>query len=725
MYPLVFWLYIQCNLSRPDEDKYGFTENPGNRKYDSHEQFSYPTYYDSLYECKIIEEKYKLSFTTKFDEILTHYCNKESIEKLEQIYDCELLNFRNLIEFRLYNGGGDELLRPSSNSILKKVYELDYPKLGFSVRKLTDIELEKINKETRESINNEKLNRQNKADKSLNKLLKNTKKNKTKDLWYSRPYQQELIDYCSNDLLEYGRNYLKLATGGGKTYCVYNIINRLIDQLIDKQPIENIIIFTPRKKISTQNSKSAYRNIIKGKYKFHNCSTKKEFEPAKKNIIVACNNSRNKVVNIIKENNLKNIVVWFDEAHHTIEGWSKDNYDLGENEEYLLTDTTSIKYRQFTSASPDEELVKKNTIYFGKLHNPIKISELIAEKWLCSIKPFMFETMGDNINILDYMLDGFNQEYCNYGFSFHSNCNNALELFKLHRKKYEEGNTQIKPYILFDCERIEGFDKNSYKDYLQIENFETDDNKSMGYVVQMYSLGYDFPKIDFISFSDPKMSYADIVQCIGRGMRPDGKGPNGSNLDKYLTLLLPVLIGENKTEYDSLADVLKYLILDIEIPFHEIPTVSGGFGVGNSVNIDNNYIGEQSMRMKLMDLVNLKTVWIKDSITEHFKRNSITDQNMFNEYRTLRPDLNLPKTTPSKDFPEFKWRETYKGDCPYYEKEECIKRINELKDEYEDELETLDESDDKEEFLNNLDKKIPKRCLNKFYGGEANEFVIY
>ena len=44
---------------------------------------------------------------------------------------------------------------------------------------------------------------------------------------------------------------------------------------------------------------------------------------------------------------------------------------------------------------------------------------------------------------------------------------------------------------------------------------------------------------------------------------------------------------------------------------------------------------------------------------------------------------------------------------------------------HEDDLETLDESDDKEEFLNNLDKKIPNRCLNKFYGGEANEFLIY
>ena len=28
-------------------------------------------------------------------------------------------------------------------------------------------------------------------------------------------------------------------------------------------------------------------------------------------------------------------------------------------------------------------------------------------------------------------------------------------------------------------------------------------------------------------FSDPKMSYSDIIQCIGRGIRPDGLGNYG------------------------------------------------------------------------------------------------------------------------------------------------------------------------------------------------------
>ena len=39
------------------------------------------------------------------------------------------------------------------------------------------------------------------------------------------------------------------------------------------------------------------------------------------------------------------------------------------------------------------------------------------------------------------------------------------------------------------------------------------------YSVQMVGMGYDFNGVDFILFSDPKMSNQDILWCIGRGLR--------------------------------------------------------------------------------------------------------------------------------------------------------------------------------------------------------------
>ena len=94
---------------------------------------------------------------------------------------------------------------------------------------------------------------------------------------------------------------------------------------------------------------------------------------------------------------------------------------------------------------------------------------------------------------------------------------------------------------------------------------------SIGYVVAQYSMGYDFSKIDYICISDPKMSIQDIIQCIGRGIRPDELGENGQNRDKYLMISLPVYIDySEECKYDRIVEVLQYLLHDIEIPFEEI-----------------------------------------------------------------------------------------------------------------------------------------------------------
>ena len=49
-------------------------------------------------------------------------------------------------------------------------------------------------------------------------------------------------------------------------------------------------------------------------------------------------------------------------------------------------------------------------------------------------------------------------------------------------------------------------------------------------------MGWDFSELDFICFSDAKMSHKDIIQCIGRGTRPDKLELDGRNKYKKLDI---------------------------------------------------------------------------------------------------------------------------------------------------------------------------------------------
>ena len=74
-------------------------------------------------------------------------------------------------------------------------------------------------------------------------------------------------------------------------------------------------------------------------------------------IIIACLQSAQRLYEEFSQYHTHNTTVWFDEAHWGLDNWitSLDNY-----KKYWLSDT-HIKYRLFTSASPNEEIVKENT----------------------------------------------------------------------------------------------------------------------------------------------------------------------------------------------------------------------------------------------------------------------------------------------------------------------------------------------------------------------------
>jgi predicted helicase len=94
--------------------------------------------------------------------------------------------------------------------------------------------------------------------------------------------------------------------------------------------------------------------------------------------------------------------------------------------------------------------------------------------------------------------------------------------------------------------------------YNDIKTYESTIN-SIGYVVAQYSMGYDFKHLNFIHFGDPKLSLKDIIQSIGRGLRPDCLD-NGKNLLKELFISLPIFL-DNTGKYENIVEVIINILM--------------------------------------------------------------------------------------------------------------------------------------------------------------------
>ena len=549
----------------------------------------------------------------------------------------------------------------------------------------------------------------------LVKINRPPNKNSNDFVWSEREYQRTIIEYCIEQLFKSHKLYLELATGGGKSYIIYKVISHIKPDII--------IILSPRKNINKQNSEDKYLFILENRYSVFNCSENKSFESFKEECdkknkkIVIVATPREKVYDIIHKYNLSNIFVWFDEAHDTIENWvTKIDKKYTK---FFLENNTIIKNRIFTSASPNKKHIEHYTSIFGGLYSPIKVRQLIESQWLCPIKPYVFNLDKTNVSICNYTLENFVKFECKYGFSFHNCRLNASNLFIEHYKQYLNEHTKIKPFLLVGEEyKNSDLDEIILKyDYRNIDTYQKNEN-SVGYVVKRYNMGYDFNKIDYVIFNDPKMSHSDITQCIGRGLRPDGLGENVKNLNKNLLVMIPVFIKDDEESgFDRIIVVLKYLIHDIGYEFNKINIKFNSRD--NKRILGKKYDGNEDMEAILLDLLrsDKKSILKIKEFLNLLKTNNIHDREK--SYNTLinnRPELNLPED-PYVFFPSFTWEQTY-NKSPYYSKKECIQKIAEIKEEDED-LD-LEEEDEPEVYLNKIDPKIPPQCLFRFYGGHTN-----
>ncbi|ADO67418.1 hypothetical protein crov384 [Cafeteria roenbergensis virus] len=495
-----------------------------------------------------------------------------------------------------------------------------------------------------------------------------------------RDYQQPIINYLYNKLILNNKIYLELATGSGKTFITFELLNRLKPDII--------ICFSPRTKINSQNISQKYLDKLENQYYPVNFSTNKNiknlYDKYNKLIITCCTQSADVLYQIIKDINFNNIFIWFDEAHWGVEeSWLDNNI---ESIKFWLEDDIKIKYRLFTSASPDNSIVTSNYNIFGELYNPIKVKDLIEQQWLCPIIPYIFETFtNDNINLSKYIIDNFTKLNKTYGLSFHSRTSNAYKLFKLHYNLYLNNNTLIKPYLIIGDnnqkvnEKISRINNNQYN-FTNLNNFMANTN-SIAYTVKKLDMGWDFKKLDFICFSDSKLSSKDIIQCIGRGTRPDKNGVNGKNLNKNLAVLLPIFINnlDDKTDFTQIINVLKYLILDIGLDIKKA-LINKNYNKETDIVPNNNvnYKGSDEIGAKI-----LKLLGYKNNLKELYgimRKNKIYNDVDYHKFINDNKHLQLKKQV--YDYEGFKWKQVVdiNGDKYYNTYQECVDAIKKIID---------------------------------------------
>ena len=717
------YIYILDNKDWQYENKFkfGYTKNPLQRIKDSHEQHSYLSTYYALYSIERTAE-YALDFN-EYDKII-YQLSSYRIEKYKNKYKCPFANLASIGSHLVNNGGSREFIYKEGLDVLEHVVLEEFAILGLKATKVDVCDVNLEIKNYYDNYNKTMEERDGSSDSEDTAIL--IQEYYTRHEPYNimlRNYQRELIKKIIGCFKNRNRCYLELPTGGGKSVIVYNVINVIQPKII--------LIFSPRKIINEQNICEKYLDILNVKYRVITDASYITQAITENTIIVSCVQSYKKIYNAITKYNLTNIFIWFDEAHWSLEGWVGNNDKL---KEFLLKDDKHISWRLFTSASPDENIINEHLQIYGELINDVSVKQLIDEKYLCNIRPYIFSTKKDNPDILDYVLTNFLENNKRFGMSFHNNCDNAFRLFIKHYNKYIKGLTTVRPFFLISDYKMvdlnyidESLLNYNYKDIKTYEKTAC----SIGYVVSQYSMGYDFNLIDIIFISDPKLSLKDIIQTIGRGMRPDMLGTNGTNLYKVLHIYLPTYLEDDedkKNKYKKIVEVLKYLLRHImltfdNIQFNSIKPKNDNDKIDKDGDVCDMYKGCEEVKAKLLEIIRTDNalLWNTRRVESHLSMYNIHNSQDYVKYINTNIHLGLPVLSSLFIvFKDFAWYNTYKeGECPFYNKIDCIKVIKNIDT---CEYYALEDDNDKIEYLNKYDNKIPDTNLWRFYGNNRSEY---
>ena len=678
LYNNYFYIIHNNDWNHINAIKYGITENPISRinKCDQH-----PEKNEYLYLFKYIKMS-DYSQKGKFEEpdmIISTICR--NIERRKRwIHKFNLIHIDKLSEFIINKNGGREFINRLGLDYLRLFILEDFPKLGLEITEVNPEEVQKIN-------NNSITDYDSITDDDDSIILRD----------YQEIICKYIIDKFKNGI---DRIFLELATGAGKTIIAKFIMNEL------KYKYKKIIIFSPRIDIKEQNKNKIKINGIE--------------------VSSYCIQSYMKAFDEINKNKDINYFIWFDEAHWALEDWCINN--TNEIKLFLLNNKNSnIKYRLFTSASPNKDVIIENKAIFGELYSPIKMKDLIENKYLVNIHCDIFDfekskNQMTNKTYVNFMIKTFLNKNKNLGFSFHTCCNNAFKLYKIHLKIYEKYNNIPKPYLLIS-ERKEDVEFND------IKAFEGE-RMAIAYVVGKFTMGYDNDKIDILFFSDSKNSYKDNNQAIGRGTRLRKDGTK-----KVLNVIIPTNYNNDiEKDYSNLKGTLEYLIKDIELSIDNISLNTIDYNKdkfklerfidkdNNDDDDDNNSNNDVNSKIGtiIYDIFKKEVIWTEKKFRIQLMRNNIHNNSDYIDYYNKNKIGNLPEPQDIfKLMPKFNYYNTYRnGECPFIDKNEYLNEI----ECYLEELLILNDDNEKIELLTSKNPKIPNELPWLFYGGKRNEY---
>ena len=245
------FIYVMSNNDWDHEGKkkYGFTNTPERRLSDSHEQHSYLSSYCALYEIsETLDYRIGLQhYDTVFSIIST---DERKIQIVEDIYNCRLPLLRQLSDYLVKDGGSTEFIYSAGMDLFHRIIIEELPMIGLQVQKeYTKEELVEINNAYVNFTKEQNRDKQLQIYKQVLQKSQEMREKKGKQYrWSGRNYQNEIILLGAKLLRDTNKLYLELATGGGKSFIVYNLLSQLDANMI--------LILSPRKIINVQNPKT-------------------------------------------------------------------------------------------------------------------------------------------------------------------------------------------------------------------------------------------------------------------------------------------------------------------------------------------------------------------------------------------------------------------------------------------------------------------------------------
>lgn len=317
-----------------------------------------------------------------------------------------------------------------------------------------------------------------------------------------REYQKKYIDSSINVLSRHGSVLIHAPTGSGKTYMIMNIISHIINNnahslhFLQKNIV--IVFVSPLLDINDQCVADKYINILQHKFNICKFNSRYGFdipnEYIDNNIIVSTTyKSLGKALCKLEEYKKKVFFAVFDECHTMGEDIQKITLQYADN----------IIYKLYASATPLDYQITDDC--YGKYIRFVNEKDLMDANYLSKLNTYISKSLDDKkLSVIESIITFIKKTGSKKICCFVNTISNGIKL-------YNELKSKIPSYGLYKYFATDSMNV--------IDEFAKNHNISIIISCKKLCMGVDIPCIDAIIFVDNKMSYIDISQCIGRGLR--------------------------------------------------------------------------------------------------------------------------------------------------------------------------------------------------------------